>query len=309
MPLSVDARCGRIASLQHGCISLAQAEACGVSARAARRRAEAGAWARIFPRVYALAGAPGSWRQTLMAAVLWGGPKSYVCHRSAAALWSLPGFPEGPVELVTARTRAPRPIRLHRPARLMVDQTAVVDRIPVTSPARTLLDLSRNTPRPLFEAAFHHCLRTRLTTIDAMRRMSARHQGRGAFGAPTLRAAVALYDGHGAAPESPLESRLLRVLLDAGLPVPTRQHRVTLPGATRRLDFAWPDALVGLEADSYQWHSSPIAWRADRRRLAELREAGWVILSATADDVRDPDRLVRSLTRALTDVGRPRLHE
>lgn len=280
-----------------------------LGARAARRRAEAGVWVRVFPRIYALAGSPRTWRQMLMAATLWGEADSYVCHRSAAALWVLPGFPSGPVELITARTRAPHPIRLHRPATLGLGETAVVDGIPVTSAARTLVDLSRSTPRPLFEAAFHHCLRTRLTTIGAMRHLSERHQGHGAFGAPALRATVALYEGGGATPESPLESRLLQLLLDAGLPSPARQHPVKLRGGTRRLDFAWPDARVGLEADSYQWHSSPAAWRADRRRLAELREAGWVIVSATAEDVREPDRVIRSLTRALTDARRPRLHE
>lgn len=245
-----------------------------------------------------------------MAATLWGGPGSCASHASAGALWGFPSFGPGPVEIVTRRTRGPRGVTLHRPADARWPRVRLVDGIAATDPARTLVDLSRRAPRALFESAFHHCVRTRLVTIAQMRRLSEGHAGRGAFGAPKLRAVLALYERHAAAPESPLEARLLRVLVSSRLPPPVRQHEVVLPGRIRRrLDFAWPWAQVALEADGYEWHSSPAAWAADRRRTRELRAAGWVILSATAGDLKDPAPLIDALARALADAERRRLHE
>lgn len=301
-----DTRCAEVARRQHGAISLRQATGCGVGARSVRRRVESGVWVRLFPGVYGIAGAPSTWRQRLMAATLWGGDGSCASHASAARLWSFPDFHKDVVELTCSRTRGPRGVHLHRPGRLGVGPMTLVDGVPVTTPARTLVDLSRRTPRPRFEAAFHHCVRSRLCTLDTLRSAAERHRGRGAFGAPTFRAALHLYAGEAGAPESPLESRVLRALVDGGVPMPIRQHRVVLPdGRRRRIDFAWPVEKVGLEADSYQWHSSPAAWAADRRRVEELRDAGWVILSATARDLRNRGALVESVSRALADARRP----
>lgn len=245
-----------------------------------------------------------------MAATLWGGRRSCASHASAAVLWRLPSFDPGPIEIVTPRTRGPRGVKLHRPGGTRWPSPRLVEGIPTTNPARTLVDLSRAIPRPTFEAAFHHCIRTKLVTITQMRDVAMRHSGRGAFGARTLHAVVALYDVDGRPPESPLEGRLLRLLERSRLPAPVRQHEVVVRGGTRRrLDFAWPAAKVGLEADSYQWHSSPAAWAADRRRMRELEIAGWVVLSATTADLKEPGPLVTSLFRALADAERPRLHE
>lgn len=301
-----DTRCAHIARRQHGAISLRQATSCGMGPRSVRRRVESGVWVRLFPGVYGLAGAPPSWRQRLMGATLWGGDESCASHASAARLWGFPDFRQDKVEVTCSRTRGPSGVQLHRPGRLGAGPITLVDGIRVTVPVRTLVDLSRRTPRPQFEASLHYCVRSRLCSLEALRSIAEGHQGRGAFGARAFRAVLSLYVDETGAPESPLESRLLRTLVDGGVPMPTRQHPVVLPdGRRRRIDFAWPDEKVGLEADSYQWHSSPSAWAADRRRIEELREAGWVILSATAQDLRSREALVQSVTRALAAARRP----
>jgi very-short-patch-repair endonuclease len=55
----------------------------------------------------------------------------------------------------------------------------------------------------------------------------------------------------------------------------------------RYLDFAWPASRVALEVDGYRWHSSKSSWQKDRRRLAELRRAGWKVVQITHQDVTE----------------------
>jgi hypothetical protein len=92
-----DQPCASIAAAQFGLISHAQAVACGMSPHAIHRRVAARRWDRVLPGVYRLVGAPSSWEQRLMAAVVWA-PEAVVSHRGAAALWRLDGFDRGPVD-------------------------------------------------------------------------------------------------------------------------------------------------------------------------------------------------------------------
>src|SRR3981081_2025486 len=69
----------------------------------------------VLPSVYRVAGTAQTWHQALMAARLWGGDAAVVSHRSAAALWSLDGFPEGPLEITTRKQKHfPGGFRVHR---------------------------------------------------------------------------------------------------------------------------------------------------------------------------------------------------
>ena len=103
-----DERCTMLAAEQHGCISFEQALRCGLSADAVFRRARSGRWRRILPSVYAVTGAPATWEQRLMAAVLWAGEGTAIARASAAALWKLPGFGPGRVEIYHATSKRSR---------------------------------------------------------------------------------------------------------------------------------------------------------------------------------------------------------
>jgi very-short-patch-repair endonuclease len=82
------------------------------------------------------------------------------------------------------------------------------------------------------------------------------------------------------------EARIFRILRDAGLPLPVAQYRVLMgDGTFVFVDFAYPDLLLILEADSYIWHVSVDAWRRDRARNSELVVLGWSILPITWDQV------------------------
>ena len=105
-----------LASCQLGVFTLAQARARGMTLNQVKRRLRAGRWSRVLPSVYAVEGAPDSWRRRLKAAALWSGPRCVFSHRTAAALWGLTRFvgEEGPAVIqrefkaATARVR-PRP--------------------------------------------------------------------------------------------------------------------------------------------------------------------------------------------------------
>jgi hypothetical protein len=97
--------------------------------------------------------------------------------------------------------------------------------------------------------------------------------------------------------ESPMESEARLAMLDGGLPEPVLQYEVIdRDGLLWRLDFAWPDALVAVEYDGFDWHSSPDHLRQDRQKRAALEEMGWRLLSVVGDDVRRrPAAMVRRI--------------
>ena len=99
---------------------------------------------------------------------------------------------------------------------------------------------------------------------------------------------------------SEFEACLFRGLRDAGLPLPVAQYRVLMPDASEVfLDFAYPDVLLAIEADSYLWHASLADWQRDRARNNELVALGWSILPTTWDLVtRSPAEAARQVRSA-----------
>jgi len=83
-----------------------------------------------------------------------------------------------------------------------------------------------------------------------------------------------------------METRLVSLLVRAGLPRPATQHAVTVGGTTYRLDLAYPAERVGVEFDSYLHHGSRSKFVRDLARRNALTSAGWTVLHATAPEVR-----------------------
>ena len=99
---------------------------------------------------------------------------------------------------------------------------------------------------------------------------------------------------------SPQETRLRLLLHASRLPRPVAQHTV-LDAAGRfvaRVDFAWPDRRVAVEYEG-RWHGRPQQVASDRARLNRLTAAGWRVVFVTAEDLRDPDRVVARVAAAL----------
>ncbi len=143
--MALDRELRKLAALQHGAVSRQQAVALGASRKQLEVRLAGVAWERATARVMRLAGAPRTARQDLMVAVLDGEPYSVVSHLAAAALWRLPGFRVGPVEVSRERGQSGRPSSVsvvHRPRYLPATHTTVLSGIKVTTLARTVFDLA-----------------------------------------------------------------------------------------------------------------------------------------------------------------------
>ncbi len=97
-----------------------------------------------------------------------------------------------------------------------------------------------------------------------------------------------------------LEYDLDKLLKRAQLPLPTRNFRVTLPtGKWRVLDTGWPTRRIGLEAQSWQFHSNPTDWGSTMTRDRELTVARWIMIPVVVADIRKPDTLIEQLRTLL----------
>lgn len=296
-----EVRAARLAATQHLCISLTQALACGMSDDVVYRLVKKGLWRRRFPGVYVITASGSTWRQELMAAQLWVGSAAAVSGASAAALWRMPGFSEGPVELATTGCRqSSHGVTVHRVKALPRHEVGLLGALRVTTAARTLLDLSRICDPETFEIVFHDCLYRRLISLERMRRMSHRHTGPGAAGAPLLRELLTIYRDDSSPAESPLEVFARRAIATAKLPPPVRQHRILIDVRSYRIDLAYTAAMIAIELEGYRWHSSRLGWDRDKAKEKALRTAGWTVVVGTYEAVRiDPSVFVDEVAGAV----------
>jgi len=299
-PSTPDARCREHARAQFGFITRVQALACGMSTDAIKRRVRSGVWVRIGPRLYFIDGAPTSSRQELMQACLL--LEGVVAGRSAAVVHGLLGFRPQAVEVVTMRSfvRAPEGVIVHRTNYLPLEDVTTVGGLPVTTPARTLLDLGGLVSSKLVARAAADALaRNKVTQpllIDQLRRGGIS----GRPGTAVLRALLGHLDNLEPGPptESELEDAMLEVIARAGLPSPVRQFELREHGVVLgRLDAAYPHKLIALEADGYECHSALAEWLHDHRRQNAFESRGWRFLRFTAEDRRVPQPFMADLVR------------
>jgi very-short-patch-repair endonuclease len=123
---------------------------------------------------------------------------------------------------------------------------------------------------------------------------------RGQPGIAALRELLEIREG-GRWTQSEFERRLFAVIDDAGLARPIPQFEVVLPDGRRiYLDFAWPELLLAVEADSYRHHASRRDWTRDHVRNNTVIALGWRILPVTWEQLTQAsDELVALLLRAL----------
>lgn len=290
----------RVAGRQHGVLSRAQALSCGLSPAAIGRRVASGRFELIFPGVYRVLGAPESWRQQVMAACLWAGAGAVSSHRTAGALWGLDGMPPGVVEITTLRRLRSPAVLLHQ-SRLTPRDATAIGSIPVTDSTRTLIDLGAVARREMVEVALDDALRRRLTSLKLLLARLDDLGGKGRRGAGVLRSLLEQRDPKKPPPESVLEARLIGLLRRARLPEPARQFPVREGGRLlARVDLAYPEVLLAIEADGYRYHSGRVAWQRDLKRRNALTSRGWRVIHVTWNDVvGGGERVLTEIRRAL----------
>ena len=274
---------------QHAVVTGTQARSAGVSRRQLEVRVSSGRLLRVRRDVYAVAGAPPTWHQAVLAAVLAAGDGAWLSHASAAQLWGMAAVAVGAIEVLLPLERRVRleGVVAHRSLALFTDDLTRRQRIPVTTAERTLVDLSGTHAARELGPVLDDALRRRVVRLDRLRRCVARLEG-----APGRRPSV-IHDllavrlpGYDPG-DSDLETRVLRLLVARGLPPPVQQHRVEVGERTYRLDLSYPDDRFAIELDGWDVHRTRTAFDHDRARANALVLAGWRVVrftSATSDE-------------------------
>jgi very-short-patch-repair endonuclease len=211
-----------------------------------------------------------------MGAVLACGPGALLSHRDAGAAWDLRASASGAIDVTAVgRSRHRQPgIRVHRPRSIHPEDRAVRDGIPVTSVARTLLDLAEVLGPSQLERALEQGERLTLLDFGAIERLLRR--SRGHRGTRRLREALAA-QLPGVEARFELERRFLDLCRDADLPRP--QLNVVVAGY--EVDAYWPDRRLIVELDGWAFHRTRAAFEQDRVRDAALQLAGCRVLRFT----------------------------
>jgi very-short-patch-repair endonuclease len=255
-------------------------------------RVRTGRLARVHPGVYRCAGAPLTFEQQAFAAVAWAGHPAVLSHRSAAHLWQMTTTKAPAVTEICSprkRTRPPRSISAHFTTDLPTRDCGKLRNVPVTSPARTLIDLAAVLPESLVEEALHRAIVGGCLDARVLRERLARACRQGSRGPAVLRKLLesSARESHVA---TPLERAVAAALTSPLLPPFRREYPVFVKGDVYYLDFAFPHFRVAVEADGRRWHSDAESFERDRARHNALTAAGWKIIRVTAEQVRnDPD--------------------
>jgi very-short-patch-repair endonuclease len=250
-----------------------QLAAVGIRGSAITRRVAAGRLERVYPGVYAVGHLQGTREARWIAAVMACGRGAVLSHLDAAALWGIYES-NGSTIHVTTTTRSPRTlpgIRAHRARRLDPADVTVKDAIPVTTVARTLIDLTDvlspdRVLRAIREAEF-----LGLLDLDTLNAAVQRANGRRRL--TVLHNAIERHRP-GQIVREELEHRFLELVHAAGLPEPQTNVKVQTRRRRYEIDCLWRHDGVAVELDGRAAHIRAAAFEEDRARDAALTAAG-----------------------------------
>ncbi len=280
-----------LASQSHGVVTRQQLLDAGVTPKEIERRLTSGALIQVHPGVYRVGHQASNLEASYLAAVWACGAGALLCDRPAGFLYRLLKGDRSPPPVVVAPTeRRVRGIRARRSRVPLEPDAADYRGIPVTSVARTVVDLAASLPLDALARAFHEAEVLHGTTPADLEEVLVRRPN--AKGARKVRLVL-----HGDEPVllSKLERGFRELLVEAGLPLPDTNKRV----GRRYVDCRWMRPALTVELDSYRFHHSRHAWEQDRRREREARARGDEFRRYTWGDVFEEPHLMLAELRAL----------
>jgi predicted transcriptional regulator of viral defense system len=290
-----DLRVARLAARQHGCVSLAQLEACGIDNDAARSRVRAGRLHRVHHGVYAVGHPALTLEGLFMAAVLAAGEGAVISHWASAALRGLVRWDRRAIDVTVRGSggRAREGIRFHRARSLHPRDVTHHHGIPATTPARAILEIAPQLSDERLKRLVRQAQAEQLANVRQFAETIRRANGHRA----TRRLAALIATGP-AATRSTHEDIVLDLILQTGFEHPDVNERLHICPTPYRPDIRWPAQRVILEVDS-TWHDGRLAQELDATRQAELEAAGERILRTTLEQAtRSPRQLVARLRAA-----------
>jgi hypothetical protein len=249
---------------------------------------------RLFPDVYVSRNDDVDAKLRAKAAWLWTGRRGIVAGFAAAALYGSKWINDVyVVELIHDNRRSPPGIQTHRD-RIEDDEIELLFGITVTSPARTALDFGCWHPTMTAVAGIDSLARAVEIKRADVEMLAHKYAGR--KGIMRARQAIELFD---AGAQSPRESWLRIVLIQAGLPRPRTQIPVFdgFGDVVAYLDMGWEDVKVAVEYDGEQHRNDRRQYTWDVRRLEMLENLGWIVIRVVAGD--RPAEVVRRVRTAL----------
>ncbi|HEY6731390.1 MAG TPA: type IV toxin-antitoxin system AbiEi family antitoxin domain-containing protein [Solirubrobacterales bacterium] len=279
---------------QHGVVSIRQLRWLGYSHRSVQRATEAGRLHRLHQGVYAVGHTNLSLQGRCLAAVLASGPRALLSHYSAGWLLGLIATRPVPVHVTSPVPRKRRgSVRIHHSRTLIDADRALEQGIPVTSVARTALDLAPVVRFRSLRRLISRSEELRAFDLADFRSVLARNRGhRGAF---HLERAIDIYEPPRLT-RSELERKLVALIERAGLPSPSTAFVV----AGYELDVYWPELRFAVELDVYATHGGHESFEQDRRRDEDLKLAGVELTRVTGRRLeREPRQVVERIRRLL----------
>jgi very-short-patch-repair endonuclease len=235
-------------------------------------------YSALHPRIYMPNGVEPNLFTRAHAAWLWKGGTGVIAGRAAAAFHGSRWVDANvPIELLARHGRRQSGI-IVRQERFDSDEVTLVAGLPVTTPARTALDIARHLPRDLAVPQLDAlAVATGVTPADVA---ALTHRYPGARGIRRARMTLPLMD-EGA--QSPKESWVRLVLLDAGLPKPRTQIRVSDGYRTAFIDLGWDEPKIGIDYDGEQHRSDRRQFVRDIGRYDMIERQGWIDLRVVAE--------------------------
>ena len=246
----------------------------------------------IYPGVYAVGNPVLRVEGRLAAALLYAGKGAALSHTTAAFWWELTDSLTSPIHVTASGRHRRQPgLVIHR----TTDLHRVIHRnLPVTTPARTLLDLAGFVPLPALRqalAAAEYRGRLHLDQVEAQLR-------RGHRGSTALREALDRHRPQLAHAASELERELIYLCERHSIPLP--ECNVFITGF--KVDALWRAERLVVEVDGAAAHGTPGGLVRDRDRDLALRRAGFMVLRYTWSQVKRESRSVaEDLRRALQE--------
>jgi very-short-patch-repair endonuclease len=257
---------------------------------------------RLFPDVYVGSDVGVDAQLRAKAAWLWTGRRGVVAGFAAGALYGSRWVDDVRlVDVIHHNWRSPPGIQTHGD-RIEDDEIELIGGVPVTSPVRTALDFACWYPTMTAVAgidALARAIDIKAADVELLVRKYRRRKGIG-----RARQAVELFD---AGAQSPKESWLRVVLIQAGLPRPQTQVPVIneFGSPIAYLDMGWEDVKVAVEYDGEQHRTDRRQYTRDVRRLEMLERLGWIVVRVVAGD--RPAEVVGRVRAALArrNCGQP----
>jgi Protein of unknown function (DUF559) len=280
-------------------VSRRQLRALGMSASAIDHWVERGRLRLKYRGVYALGHSVVTPKGRLWGALLACGEGSVISHRDGGAMWNVRRTSRLPVD-VTIPGRRPRPgkgITPHHVRRLDPLDVTEIDGIPVTTLARTFLDLAEILPQRHVARAMEEAERQNLLDLGAIHQTLDRNPGRRGH-----KPLLAILSDAVIEPwtRSDLEAAFLQLCKTYGIPRPI----VNAPLGNYLADMLWPDHKLIVELDSRAWHLNSASFETDRIKDAYLQLEYRVIRVTDRRLQREPGKVAATVMRYLEHASK-----